>query len=71
MEMSEAVQFVRDERQKQELKLEDIERVSYIANGTISRIETGMTPEPRFSTLQAIMEALGYKLELKITKIEN
>lgn len=69
MDMPEVVEFFKEERKKQGVKLEYLSAVCGVRSGTSSRIETGKTPEPRFSTIQALLEPLGYKLELKIEKL--
>jgi transcriptional regulator with XRE-family HTH domain len=66
MEENEIAKFIKEEREKRELKQSRLAEMSGVPKSTISRIENGQIAGARITTLNKVLNALGYKL-----KIEN
>lgn len=65
MKENEIVKFIKEEREKQNLKQSQLAEISGVPKSTIYRIENGQIADGRITTLNRILNALGYKLKIE------
>lgn len=71
MEENEIVKFIKEEREKQNLKQSRLAEISGVPKSTIGRIENGQIAGARITTLNKVLNALGYKLKIENTNYVN
>jgi DNA-binding Xre family transcriptional regulator len=68
--LSQALQLLRDERERQGLSLSDLQERTGIDRGALSRLENAKDPNPTVATLQRYAAALGKELVLNLVDAE-
>ncbi|MHB8147503.1 MAG: helix-turn-helix domain-containing protein [Vulcanimicrobiaceae bacterium] len=62
---------LRDARLAAGLSTRDLERVTGISNGQISKVEGGVRPDPSFRTVMRLARGIGISLDDLVARIEG